>query len=914
MRIDRIEFQAIGPFLDYANIDLNQLGESALFLIDGPTGAGKSTILDAITFAIYGETSGSGTDESRMRSQFASPIQESFVRVTFTTPNGTYRIRRSPKYKRAKARGTGTTNENSTAQFQKLDGSNKWVTKFEQVPDSSAAAQAAVGLSKMQFAQTVLLPQGEFDKFLKSESDDRQELLSRIFNTGRFTKLRESLKARVKQIDSDLANLNAEVSQRASNISTIFGMFDDQEETVKALAEDIAKTEELFEFLENYETDVKAHLLKVNADLKQAKAKYEKANEDLELRNREKTAKTAFDSAKEESSAAIEELKAATKEALNQAKTHKLELVEGETWQSRAKKIATAIERLGELVELEESLEERRAEVVARQAKLDAANVLLDTYKLLATTLPDEITKFGEEKKKLKPLSENLGKITAEVEKLEATAQDISTLEKLNAKLPTAETKVTEAVKKATESENQRHSLVASRLANMAGELALALVDGVPCEVCGSKDHPNPKKLGDSGATQEQIEAAEAEAKRLSKLAETARQELTTLTTQIESISKNLKIKPEDFESKFEKASQELQKVTHAADQLGEIEVAMDEKNLEITANQTLLAETGSSVATQTAELGALKKAIEADSKRISTQANPYKTIADKLEATEELANTFTEVINAEAEVATRNAVVSAREKDFKEFESKSADFAKPEKAQGLVNELKPIYEDLLVAKSEIGGCLENYTPALKKLQTSVASRTKLLAGSQQIKNLSDLADGKNPFYQPIDTFVLQSMFQQVLAAGNLRFQNLLEGRYSFELDEVGSDKRSKQGLGLSVRDRNTGETRNTKTLSGGEAFCASLSLALGLSDIVRSESGGLSIDTFFIDEGFGSLDGERLNQVNNMLSRLQAEGRTIGLISHVAEMKETINEKIDVQPSKTQGPSKLTVNWMGNK
>jgi exonuclease SbcC len=206
---------------------------------------------------------------------------------------------------------------------------------------------------------------------------------------------------------------------------------------------------------------------------------------------------------------------------------------------------------------------------------------------------------------------------------------------------------------------------------------------------------------------------------------------------------------------------------------------------------------------------------------------------------------------------------------------------------------------------------LGNYTPARKKLEDAVAERTKLLGGSEQIKNLAKIVDGDNPFRQPLDTFVLQSMFRQVLAAGNLRFQNLLEGRYSFELDEVGSDKRLTQGLGLSVRDRNTGETRNTKTLSGGEAFCASLSLALGLSDIVRAESGGLAIDTFFIDEGFGSLDGERLNQVNNMLSRLQAEGRTIGLISHVTEMKESINEKIDVKPSKTGGPSTLKVNWM---
>lgn len=910
MRIERIEFEAIGPFAGYFDIDLNELGDSALFLIDGPTGAGKSTILDAITYAIYGDTSGSDSDKSRMRSQFAKPTQESYVRVTFSTPNGTFRIRRSPDFEKAKSRGEGTTTVKGTAQFQKLDGSNKWVTEFEQVRESSIAALAAVGLTKTQFAQTVLLPQGEFDKFLKSDSKDRQELLSRIFNTGRFTRLREALKSRAKKIDSDKAALDVVVSQHASTIATIFGMFDDDAETVTEFAKDIGKTDELFAFLENYENEVNEFLVSVKADLKKAEANYKKATSDLELRNRELAAKTALDAAQAEAKTAAEALNVLVKEALSQAKSHKFELVEADTWQSRAKKIAAIIDRLSDLLELEESLQGRLEEVEVREEKLTAAFELLSSYETQSTSLPVEKDKLEKEKKELKTEADKVGKLTAEVEALNETAEVISNLENLSGKLPKAEIKATTAAKQAAEAENFRHSLVASRLANMAGEIAQTLVPGEPCEVCGSKEHPNPKKLAKSTASPEEIENAEREATRLSKLAETARQELATLKTQIDSITKNLKVKPDEFEAKFEHVSADLESASKAAARISEIEAAVQILNDKIQANQALLVETGTAVATQKTELDALKKSNEADLKKMRTQASPYKTIAEKLDATEELADSISAVVTTEDAVNGKNAVIAERQKDLDKL-AKSPDFAKPEKAQEVLNESKPIYEDLLIKVSDAEGCLENYTPALKKLKDAVSDRTKLLSGSEQIKNLSKLADGDNPFRQPIDTFVLQSMFKQVLEAGNLRFQNLLEGRYSFVLDELGSDKRSAQGLGLSVLDRNTGETRNTKTLSGGEAFCASLSLALGLSDIVRSESGGLAIDTFFIDEGFGSLDGERLNQVNNMLTRLQAEGRTIGLISHVPEMKETISEKIDVKPSKTEGPSTLTVNWM---
>lgn len=910
MRIERIEFEAIGPFAGKHDIDLNQLGESALFLIDGPTGAGKSTILDAITFAIYGDTSGSESDKSRMRSQYAKPTQESWVRLTFSTPNGTYRIRRSPEFQQPKTRGVGTRKVNGTAQFQKLDGSNEWVTEFEQITDSSKAALKAVGLTKTQFAQTVLLPQGEFDTFLKSDSKDRQELLSKIFNTERFTKFRENLKARAKAVEAEIAALSNDVVQKASTIDTIFGLFDDESEALRALAKEQTKTKELFDLIESFEIDSKERLIASRAALVVADAAFKLANEDLELRKRELEAQNALEKATAEATATKNEMDAAVMEAKSLAKAHKFEFAEDETWQARSNKVAANLSSLEDLLREEEDLESRQADAQEKSEKLIGATQSLQNYEDLAISLPRESGILEAEKKKLEPSAKKLEKLQSDCEALAETEEAIKVLDGLKAELPKAKKLSSELAEKALKAEEVRHGLVAARLANMAGELAEKLKAGEPCGVCGSLDHPNPTKLSKKAITQEEIDKAESDAKSQAKKANAAKEALTKLNTEIESNTKNLKVKPDEFEAKYAKATAELEKSEEANERIAAIDQEMANLKEKIEKNRELKEREATSVATQSSELATLKKSIAAATEKIAAKASPYKTIAEKFDATEELADAISAVVVADGKYKEKLAVIKEREIDFKKL-AKSADFANTAKAQSAVNDSKPEYERLLKLVDGIEKCLKAFTPAYKNLKDAVGARAKLSSGSEQIKNLAKLADGENPLRQPIDTFVLQAMFRQVLEAGNKRFLNLLEGRYTFELDEVGSDGRSKQGLGLSVLDRNTGEKRSTKTLSGGEAFCASLSLALGLSDIVRAESGGLAIDTFFIDEGFGSLDGERLNQVNNMLSRLQAEGRTIGLISHVAEMKETINEKVDVQPSKTDGPSSLKVNWM---
>jgi exonuclease SbcC len=911
MRIQRIEFEAIGPFAGYYDVDLNELGDSALFLIDGPTGAGKSTILDAITFGIYGDTSGSDSDKSRMRSQYAKPTQESWVRVTFSTANGTYRIRRRPAYKITSTRTkSGTADVLHTAQFQKLDGSNAWKTVSEQIVDSNMSAEEAVGLSKAQFAQTVLLPQGEFDKFLKADSKERQALLSKIFGTELYTRFREALKAKASQVDSDLKDLNNKVLQRALVFTNIYTYFDDEVALLEAQAVDVGRSEELYADLEDLRTFQTDLLKSKSAELEVNRKSAETAMTALQTRKSEFDAQTALEKVKKNARDSKSSLALAIAKAHEVATVLELKLDAKASWQKHSTSLAKSLGALEQLVEVETGI---KARVLARSDHAEELEILQSTLadiEALSEALPAEKTKAEAEQKQISEVAKGVEKLRAQAETLAATGVTIKKLEGLEAKLPKAEGKAAKAAEQALEGEVRRHGLYAAKLANMAGALAANLEDGEPCEVCGSVDHPAPAQNSAEIATEAELDEATQEAQELKEKADDAQGQLTAIRTEIKTLKSNLKIEPAKYATELAAVTTALVTAETAATRTETLKNEIADLQGKLEGNLIRLGELKAQVSVLESGLKTTDKNLATDLKKIAAQASPFDTIADRYARTKDLADAISGVIEAEAFEIAAQAAIKEREEDFKKLKQ-HANFGDVTGAEITYQAAKEAFEALKTEVDSINKSLKDSEPALEKLKVEVERRTSLIGDSQQLKNLARIADGDNPFKQPIDTFVLQSMFRQVLVAANVRFNSLLEGRYSFELDETTKGNSRSQGLGLSVIDAKTGSARSTTSLSGGEAFCASLSLALGLSDIVRAESGGLAIDTFFIDEGFGSLDGERLNQVNNMLTRLQSEGRTIGLISHVAELKESIQEKIDVKAPKTDGPSTLHVNWM---
>lgn len=913
MRIERIEFEAIGPFADAYDIDLTQLGDSSLFLIDGPTGAGKSTILDAITFGIYGDTAGSDTDKSRMRSQYAKADQESWVRITFSTANGTYRIRRAPAYERPKANGKGFTESKATAQFQRLDGSDKWVTEFEQVADSGAAAIEAVGLSKAQFSQTVLLPQGEFDKFLKDDSKDRQIVLTKIFGTERFTKFKELLKIRAAKVESDLNELNSKILQQTTPMKSILELSHEDYVILESLAIDIGSTDSALAFIEERQTDLVERLAQAKSNLEKSSGDYNQSLAEFQQRTLELSRKSALDSANADLVSAKDQFEKFVMAAEVLAFKTSFPLPSEKDWQVASNLIAQEIAKLETLVALEQTLQARRDGIKKDSDDLDAKRISLKEIEAFIALVPEKKKELEDARKIHGPIAEQEKDLTSKLASLIDEKQVIDTISSLQSQLPALEASADDLSAKAKLAEETRHRVSLQRLANMAGELASNLVSGQPCSVCGSLSHPNPTVLEAGSVTKEQVELAEEVAKSAAELAQKASEQLGSLRAEIRAKSETLKTDPAQFDAVFEEVSGQLLSAKAANVEVESIGSNLEKLAIDLEFNLTSKGTLAPEIAALETTLETSIKTLENDSANVLANASPFASIEAKFDATKNLQLSVVEVLNAQNLVTSKQGAQIERESDYRLLEN-GPDFANPEKAQQKINETKPIYEADLNEVSKTERAQENLTVAIKDLTESLNNRSKHLADTSHIKNLSDIVGGKNSYNQPLDTFVLQSMFRQVLEAANLRFQSLLEGRYYFELDEIGGDQRKIQGLGLSVCEKGSGKRRSARSLSGGESFCASLALALGLSDIVRSDSGGLAIDTFFIDEGFGSLDGERLNQVTNMLSRLRAEGRTIGLISHVAEMKDALQEKIDVKPSKSEGPSTLTVNWMENK
>jgi len=331
-------------------------------------------------------------------------------------------------------------------------------------------------------------------------------------------------------------------------------------------------------------------------------------------------------------------------------------------------------------------------------------------------------------------------------------------------------------------------------------------------------------------------------------------------------------------------------------EQLEKLKVESDALNAEIIALK--------------AQISADERTFEGDSAKVDGAKAGFASVEERLKWLGLVSSQLEEVDSANEKLQQTKGSLRTAEDDFEKYPKHDL-FGLTEQAKSEVDlaetEFDRVHEQQVAAETK----RDALTRGSEDLDKLLASRTSVTSRNQDLLNLSAVAEGSNILGTKLPAYVLQAMFEDVVAAANLRLGAILEGRYELRIPAEDGARKGSRGLGLAVFDRLTEGERPSNSLSGGEQFCASLSMALGLSDIVLSNDSGLSIDTFFIDEGFGSLDSDRLGQVMQMLDSLKAEGRTIGLISHVDEMKAAIAERIDVKPAIGEGPSTLTVNWM---
>ena len=851
----KLFMNSFGAYADAQLIDFTLLGDRNFFLIHGPTGSGKTTILDAITFALYGTASGDLRETKNLRSDYAPPSSKTQVDFSFRSGAKEYLVVRTPEQEAAKARGTGTRKLPATAALYELDGGDEKNLLATGVSEVTKQVETIIGFKAEQFRQIVLLPQGEFRRFLVEDSKNRKTILETLFKTGIYRQIEQLLYDKGKQIERDYENLKKERGflLESAGCEDRQGLLA-KKETLAAERDDLALE------LQN----AKAKLARATAEHQAAKALAAAFLEAQLAQDADRLLRQQTPLIAEKRKIAELAERAAAIEPFHDACQ--------KDWQrvSQAREqLETTVRTLSAAKEKDDSLRQTLAKLLPPES---------EPFEGLQKLLSDSAAALHEAKNLLS-LYEKLDKI-----------EERSTILQDSLAKAREELKQTEKAEKAAR--DLLKNLQAAQIRMLANYLAAELRPGEPCPVCGSASHPRPAAKSEEEAVD--LEAAEVSLSKASRKMVQAASHVASLESELDvQTRQQLTLQQEAGESDLP-ARQELTNFI-AVQKAREEELRL----LQRASSQAGADLSGALAAAASAENYAreAQASFEETKKDYKTQLdiNGFAEQADYLAARKsprERASLKQEISSFEQQsVSCRDRLVRALAAiDGKESPCLEQ-FAKGEE------EAAANHEQLSNRLAVLAGELERSTLLLAKLKELESRGQVLEAAYRNTSSLSLTARGDNKNRLSFSAFVLQAILDDVLQSANLRLAQMSRGRYCLSrLDEV-IDARRENGLNIEVMDSFTGVSRPVKTLSGGEIFLASLSLALGLSDIVQSYAGGIKLDTILVDEGFGSLDPEALDTAIKTLIDLQKSGRLVGIISHVAELKERIGTRLEITP-----------------
>lgn len=857
----KLTMRAFGPYAGETVIDFEKLQGRHLFLICGPTGAGKTTILDAMCYALYGKTSGDRTGE-KMRSDYADSSERTEVVFDFMLGDKTYRATRSPAQMVDKKRGSGQTLAAMQASLSKLEDGKEINTLRTGIEE---AAGKLIGLNADQFCQVILLPQGDFRKLLVAKADEREAILKQLFKTQRFSDFKDRLKDR---LDAKVRE-KMEKQTREDQILSSSGATDEKqlsqmvEEAGKELkeAQDIVKSreKESNEFREVYqkETALMGHFTELEKALKQ-----DAALKNEEGRMKEMEASLSLIRSARELAPYFVQLDGITREGKQEAVKLKTARADMETY---SKLNETLEKRIQELDAMKEKREEERKTALKMQDLVPKAKL------------------YGAAVQVLKNAKNALSRAEEETKRLQAAA---------------------EAARKARDEQKEKADAVRkSYIDGQAFLLAEGLEDGVPCPVCGAIHHPAPARGGDNVAKAEDVERAQKEYERASAAYDRAND-----------------AKEKHSTGAYAKAMSDHAKADAQMKTLEEIpEAYRDPKFLEMESTRLLadirkweqdketaaaqLRKAGADLSASQAACRNAEERREELVKKYRETESVLKEASDKagFQSLDECKEWYKKKDTEESVRKTLEQYRADRKSTEERIKAEEQATAGKERPDMLaLNEKSKALQDQLKKASERAAALKERTETLQKAVSDARAIEKELEDLRKeeglIRGLYDLTSGKKTRIT-LERYVLGTLLDDVANAANLRLLSMSRRRYSLHrmTDESGLGK---GGLSLEVSDSFTGRSRPANTLSGGETFLASLSLALGLADVVQSRQGGVRLDTMFIDEGFGTLDPDSLNSAMNTLIDLQNTGRMVGIISHVPELEERIDARLRVTPA----------------
>ncbi|MGX1160534.1 exonuclease SbcC [Arthrobacter sp. SLBN-100] len=1015
MRIHRLRISGFGPFAGTEEIDFDTLSAHGLFLLNGPTGAGKTSVLDAICFALYGSVPGARQDGKRLRSDHAEPGQEPAVSCEFSAQGRRFEVTRSPAWEKPSARGKNgfTTQQAKTLLRERVDGA--WVEKSARNDEAGAEILALLGMDREQFTRVVMLPQGDFAAFLRSKATDRLELLQKLFGTERFEAVEQELSRQAQAAKEEVAVLSGQLELLAARAESEAGtlLFRETDRPARDTpAADNPGPDTIssrLEWLKEGAAERKHELSELALAAESASQERIRAVEvetALRARHRRLEEATTRQAAVQEALPRLENL------VLRLGRHRQAEVLAGQLRSvdaaaGKARRAADAMESAFTLLRLaaDEDPELGQLELdSAHHARLDAdgpalvpgaadeLNRLRSLLAVVEARLPDEdrLKAFRSKHQQLTAKQQELTasnsaldrrvgdllgermRLTSGLEALEGRAGAAA----LRAKEATAAGELLDVVRRygaavaardaakldhGHSRENQLGTkqrwldLREQRLANAAAELAAKLVEGEECPVCGSARHPSPA-VGDGGgpgleqdeeAAHQLYEAAEAEFARASQRLAEANQLVAVLAGQGgETAMEEAVAGAEEARGAAADAEQAVRELAAARARLEALEAG-------IAIAQASRATAEAELATVVSSLADLAEQSSSLDQALAGLRAGHGSLAQRLRALENAAAMLSKAVEAQAALVTAG-VQAAEAREQLELALPESGFTSAEEARGhllpgneaaaLEAEIRSVQDEAarvaeLFASNEVVLALEETAAGIKPdhrqlpalqadaaaaLQeardadlavglasrcleslTTIAAKYSELAGSargpaEHARMLSGLADaaagrGDNTYRMSLNSYVLAARLEQVALAASERLVAMSDGRYLLQHTDAKAARGAKSGLGLEVVDQWTGHRRDTSTLSGGESFMASLSLALGLADVVQQESGGVEIETLFVDEGFGSLDEQSLEQVMDALEGLRDGGRVVGLVSHVPEMKQRIGMQLQV-------------------
>ena len=913
----KLTMSAFGSYAGKNVIDFTGQ-QQGIFLITGDTGAGKTTIFDAITYALYNQTSGGERNGNMMRSQYARPETETYVELEFLYRGQTYRVRRNPDYKITKTLKNGKIREQKVPHSVELtlpDG-----TVF---PEKKNATDAKIieilGLTADQFSQIVMIAQGDFLKLLYTKSDERKMIFSKLFRTDIYWKIQENLRRKSMEMDERIQENDRAFEQEKSRII----LLPESEEL---------PLDELVERLRERLKDAlkEQNLRRANVEeLNKKITKYEEINK--LFRSLEKIRQTG-----KELEARQAESKERRQQIENARKADKVLVAEQQNLRQQqeveqsAQAIAKMTETLANDQEMFESLKTQLQEVEAIK-KREAAD-LQKKMLALEQSFPsyEALQNARSEEQQAKKVWEDLGKTSEEsFHKKEAGIAALKEQQK-------RQEQVVEQTKKnweqtslsASESAKHYEHMYEAFLKEQAGILAENLSAGCPCPVCGSTVHPDPAKLSDHAVTELEVEQAKktraaAEEKRdLAYLAfEAEKTEKQKLAQAVEKEEADFVLAQTIAKQQRKEAEQNYVSLQKIAEQIREKLVYPS------------LAEAKKQYAAMQKALEAAEQEIERKRRKVSELAEAMNTLKGQKLAEEENQKTAKKLaVKTEKEYAKlleKSGFVSEEtyhlailpersrsklEREEKEYESQCLRQQSEQKllekqvsgktytdTTELNEQLKAEKQALKEAEKtymELHTAYENDRSVLQNCAVYLEKGKKLESEDQVIKSLSKTANGRLSGSAKIDfeTYIQRQYFKQIIHEANKRLLTMSNHQFILKLkEEANTGRKTNEGLDLSVYSLVTDSERDVKTLSGGESFLAALAMALGLSDIVERSAGAIHPDMMFIDEGFGSLDAQSRQQAIEVLAELAGDSRMVGIISHVTELKEQIDRKLVV-------------------